>query len=177
MKSYDITISGFGGQGILFLGKVLAYVGMAAAKEVSWYPSYGPEMRGGTAGCSVRISSKAIGSPLVTEPNVLILMNAPSYDKHIPTARPGALVFLDASLIFREHTRDDIRVFQLPATQLSIDANIEGLANIILLGRLIKETQLATVEEAVQAIEKSVSSKKEDILQANKKALELGFVN
>ena len=171
----EIILAGFGGQGILFAGKVLAYCGLTASKELSWLPSYGPEMRGGTANCSVCISDQPIGSPLVLEPNLLIAMNIPSYDKFIGTVKPGGKAFIDSTLIDEKTERTDIEAFYVPATQLAADNNLNGMANIILLGKLIKETGLFDMELIRKALEKCIPPKKANLIESNLKAIEIGF--
>lgn len=171
----EIILAGFGGQGILFAGKVLAYCGLTASKELSWLPSYGPEMRGGTANCSVCISDQPIGSPLVLEPDFLIAMNIPSYDKFIGTVKPGGKAFIDSTLIDEKTERTDIEAFYVPATQLSADKNLNGMANIILLGKLIKETGLFDMELIRKGLEKCIPPKKANLIESNIKAIETGF--
>ncbi len=171
----EIILAGFGGQGVLFAGKVLAYCGLAASKELSWLPSYGPEMRGGTANCSVCISDQPIGSPLVLEPNLLIAMNLPSYNKFIGTVKPGGKAFIDSTLIEEKTDRTDIEAFYIPATQLATDKNLNGMANIILLGKLIKETGLFDMELIRKGLEKCIPPKKANLIESNIKAIETGF--
>ena len=118
MKDLNIVFAGFGGQGILFAGKVVAYAGLIEGRELSWLPSYGPEMRGGTANCSICLSDEPIGSPLVTNPNVLIAMNRPSLDKFVNEVEPGGTILLDSSLIDERVERDDVTVFYVPASKL-----------------------------------------------------------
>ncbi|MGN1075251.1 MAG: 2-oxoacid:acceptor oxidoreductase family protein, partial [Eubacteriales bacterium] len=130
----QILITGFGGQGILFSGKFLAYKAMMEDRQVSWLPSYGPEMRGGTASCSVIISDDPIGSPIVTKPDVLIAMNLPSLDKYEDAVAPGGLVIVDSTLIGRKTKRTDIRTCYVPATQMASDEGITTLANMIIVG-------------------------------------------
>ena len=115
----NILLAGFGGQGILFAGKVIAYAGLMDSKEISWLPSYGPEMRGGTANCSVCISDEAIGSPLVTNPDIFVAMNLPSFDKFINDVQPGGIVLIDSSLIDKKVERTDVTAFYVPATKLA----------------------------------------------------------
>lgn len=174
-KSTNMLLAGFGGQGILFLGKVIAYAGLIEGLEVSWLPSYGPEMRGGTANCSVCISEQAIGSPLVTAPDVLAVMNLPSYDKFIDTVTPGGTVIVDRSLIPKKCDRTDINVYYIDATALSNSENLTGLANIIMVGKLFKETGFTSRESFFAALEKSVPKTKAHLLEANKRAVELGM--
>ena len=141
----EILLAGFGGQGILFMGKMLAYFGLYENKEVSWLPSYGPEMRGGTCNCSVCVSDDPIGSPLVDTPNTLIVMNTPSYDKFIGSVVPGGTVIIDSTLVDAKCDRTDINVYYVPATALANEHDMKGLANIILVGKLLKETNLSLI--------------------------------
>ena len=173
----NILLAGFGGQGILFAGKVLAYSGLTQGKEVSWLPSYGPEMRGGTANCSICISDEPIGSPLVLNPNIFVAMNLPSVDKFIDDVEPGGIVVLDSTLINKKVERNDITVYYLPATQMAVDNNLEGLANIIIIGKLLKETQFASFEAVEAAILKCVPPRKSHLIEANMRAIRLGMEN
>ncbi|MEG2086807.1 MAG: 2-oxoacid:acceptor oxidoreductase family protein [Angelakisella sp.] len=173
-KNWNFVFAGFGGQGILFAGKVTAYTGMVDNREVSWLPSYGPEMRGGTANCSVCLSATPIGSPLVLSPNALVVMNGPSYDKFIDTVEPGGVVIIDSTLIEQTTLRTDITALYLPATKLAKDAGIPKLANLIMLGALVKATGFTTQASLEQAIQKCVPAKKPELLELNLKAIELG---
>ncbi len=174
-RDFNMVLAGFGGQGILFAGKVIAYGGLNDGKEISWLPSYGPEMRGGTANCSVCISDKTIGSPLVLTPDVLIALNLPSFEKFIDTVKPGGTVIIDSFLINKKVEREDVNVFYVPATKLAEENGIKGLANIILVGKLFKETGFCTEEALYKAIEKCVPARKANMLEFNKKALEIGM--
>ena len=174
-ENFHILLAGFGGQGILFSGKVIANAGLVEGKEVSWLPSYGPEMRGGTANCSVCLSEKAIGSPLVTEPNVLVLMNQPSYEKYIDAVTPGGKVFIDSSLIKADCQRTDIEIFQVPASKMAGEYHMAGLANMILVGKVLKETGFAKSESVEAAIRKCVSARKAHLLEVNMDAIRLGM--
>jgi len=169
-----LLFAGFGGQGILFAGKFLAYCGMLAGKQVSWLPSYGPEMRGGTANCGVILSDSPIGSPLVNDPDVLAAMNLPSLDKFEASAAAGAKVFIDSSLISRKLIREDVKVFYIPATELAYEYELKGLANMIMVGKILRETDLFTTELIRSAMGKTVSERKKDLFDANLKAIELG---
>jgi 2-oxoglutarate ferredoxin oxidoreductase subunit gamma len=171
----EYLMAGFGGQGILFLGKLLAQIGMDGGKNVSWLPSYGPAMRGGTCNCSVVISDSGIGSPLILEPDVLVVMNAPSYDKFATAVKSGGLIILDSTLIdvTASAKLDGAKVIAIPATQLAIDNNLKGMANIILLGALLKETHFADIAEVKKTIEKN--TKKANLLELNYRALKLGL--
>ncbi len=171
----EILLAGFGGQGVLFAGKILAYCGLMDSKELSWLPSYGPEMRGGTANCSVCISDEPIGSPLVLTPDILVAMNQPSYDKFISAVKPGGKVFIDSTLIEAVCDRDDIEIFAIPSTKLADDNALKGGSNIILLGKIIKETGIFSLETMKKAIEKVVPPAKAQLIANNFKAIELGM--
>ena len=175
MIDFGAIFAGFGGQGVLFMGKVTAYAGLLLGKEVSWMPSYGPEMRGGTANCSVCVSDTPVGSPVVTEPDALIAMNLPSYDKFLCGVKPGGLLIYDESMFRPTTSRKDLRVFALPATSLAMEEGLNGIANMILLGKMFKETGLAALQIIEQAIEKSVPSSKVGMIEHNLRALRLGM--
>ena len=175
MSTTQYLFAGFGGQGILFSGKLLTYKGLTDGKNVSWLPSYGPEMRGGTASCSVIISDDAVGSPIVSKPDVLIAMNLPSLDKYEDTVVSGGMIFVDSSLIERKVKRDDVKVFYIPATKLASDNGIAKLANIILMGKVLAETNGFDNEESVNnALKKVISAKHSDMLEVNLNAMRIG---
>ena len=174
MKDLNIVFAGFGGQGILFAGKVVAYAGLIEGRELSWLPSYGPEMRGGTANCSICLSDEPIGSPLVTNPNVLIAMNRPSLDKFVNEVEPGGTILLDSSLVDERVERDDVTVFYVPASKLAEENGLKGLANIILVGKLRKELAFCTEETLDKALQKCIPARKAYMLGFNRKALEIG---
>ena len=134
----EMLFAGFGGQGLLFSGKVLAYKGLIEDKNVSWLPSYGPEMRGGTANCSVILSDEPVGAPIIATPDVLVAMNLPSLDKYESAVRPGGKIFVDSSLIERKVERDDVDVYYIPATKLANENGAPTLANMILMGKLLR---------------------------------------
>lgn len=174
MKELKAVLAGFGGQGILFMGKLLANAGLNDGKEVSWLPSYGPEMRGGTCNCSVCVSDDPIGSPLVVRPNVLIVMNQPSYDKFIDAVEPQGMVIIDSTLITPGKIRDDVTMFSVDATHIAEEKGLKGLANIILMGKLLGETSLCSQEAVQKALEKIVPPKKQHLVASNLQAIELG---
>ena len=171
----EILIAGFGGQGILFSGKFLAYGGLIDGKEVSWLPSYGPEMRGGTANCSIILSDNKIGSPIVDKPDVLIAMNAPSFDKYITEVKSGGMAIVDSSLIDKKSERDDVEAYYIPATRLASEEGLTGLANMIILGLFLKKTNLMTDELIDAVMKKIVPAKKPQLYDLNMKAIQLGF--
>ena len=170
-----ILIAGFGGQGILFAGKALAFTGLKADKEVSWLPSYGPEMRGGTANCSVTISDEPIGSPIVDKPNILVAMNLPSLEKYLNETEKNGYIVYDSSLISKEVVREDVSVFGIPATKLANDNGLVGLANMIIMGKVIKETNVLTLDQIKNSLSQMVPAKKVELLEKNIKAIELGY--
>ena len=175
MENAKILIAGFGGQGILFSGKVLANTGLMLNKEVSWLPSYGPEMRGGTANCSINISNEPIGSPIVSEPNVLIAMNLPSLERYENAVDANGFIVYDSSLINKKVERSDVKAFEIPATKLASDNGLDGLANMVILGKVIKETGMFTWDEIIRSMEKVVPAKKQELLGKNVKAIEIGY--
>lgn len=175
MNTASILIAGFGGQGALFAGKFLAYSGLIEGKHLSWLPSYGPEMRGGTANCAVTLSDEPVGSPIITEPNVLIAMNRPSFDKFEPAVVKGGYLFADSTLIDAVSERDDIKDFYIPATQMANDMGLAGLSNMILIGKMLKETGVVSVSDAKEAFEKFVPTKKAALIEKNIEALKAGF--
>ena len=170
----QILIAGFGGQGVLFAGKYLAYKGLMENKQISWLPSYGPEMRGGTANCSVIISDDSIGSPIVSSPDILIAMNLPSYDKYEGAVVPGGKVFVDSTLIGRKAVREDISTFYIPATQMAREAGVPTLANMMMVGKMMKEVGIS-FDHVEDALRKVVSAKHADLFDANLKAIQTGY--
>lgn len=174
MKTTQILIAGFGGQGILFSGKFLAYKGLMEELQVSWLPSYGPEMRGGTANCNVILSDEPVGSPIITAPDVLIAMNLPSLQKYVDTVVGGGQIYVDSSLIDAKVLRDDVEVFYIPATQMAKDAGIASLANMIILGHLLKNNGNMSFDGVEGVVEKLVPAKKDALKELNIKALTIG---
>ena len=171
----QLLFAGFGGQGLLFMGKVLAYAGLLGGLQVSWLPSYGPEMKGGTANCSVILSDAPIGSPVVLAPGVLVAMNLPSFTRFAPKIKAGGLLIADSSLISVTSEREDLRAFYIPATQMAFDEGLDGLANMILLGKLLKETGLLLQQETIRlSMEKCVPPRKAALLESNLTAIALG---
>ena len=171
----QILIAGFGGQGVLFAGKFLAYKGMVQDKQISWLPSYGPEMRGGTANCSVVISDTPVGSPIITEPDVLVAMNLPSLQKFVDAVVPGGKIFIDSTLIDAKVEREDVEVFYIPATQLAKDAGFSTLANMILTGKVLKEIDAVTFDGNRETLESFIPAKKANLIDINCQALQTGY--
>jgi 2-oxoglutarate ferredoxin oxidoreductase subunit gamma len=171
MAAQEIIFAGFGGQGTLSMGKFLAYAGMDADMNVSWLPSYGPEMRGGTANCSVILSDEPVGSPIINNPNTLIVMNRPSLDKFEEGLVKGGLLILDSDLVDRMPSRDDIEVICIPAQTEAAEIGSKQIANMVLLGALVKRTGIVTMEAIVTALK---DHGKEKFFEINKMALEKG---
>lgn len=175
MLDTSIIIAGFGGQGILFTGKVLAYAGMVNGINVSHLPSYGPEMRGGTANCTVCLCDEPVPSPLVTKPDMIVVMNQPSYDKFKDSVKKGGKIFLDSSLIASYSPVEGVETFAVPVTELARKNDLNGLANMIMLGKILKETGIFSIPEIEAGLKKVVPEKKAHLIPSNLKAVELGM--
>ena len=175
MKTTQILIAGFGGQGVLFAGKFLAYKGLVQDKQVSWLPSYGPEMRGGTANCSIILSDTPVGSPIITEPDVLVAMNLPSLQKFVDSVVPGGKIFIDSTLIDAKVERTDVEVFYIPATQLAKDAGFATLANMVLMGKLLHECDAVSFDGNKETLESFIPAKKAGLIDMNCQALQTGY--
>ena len=150
----NVLLAGFGGQGILFAGKTIAYSALMDGKELSWLPSYGPEMRGGTCNCSVVVSDEPIGSPLVTAPDVLVAMNLPSLDKFVNAVVPGGTILVDSSMINKKVERTDVNVYYVDATKIADENNMHSGAIIILIGKMFKELGFCSKEALDAGIRK-----------------------
>jgi 2-oxoglutarate ferredoxin oxidoreductase subunit gamma len=172
--AHEIVLAGFGGQGILFLGKMIAMAGMLEGKQVSWIPSYGPEMRGGTANCSVVVSDRLIGTPMVTHPNVLVAMNRPSLEKFESKMQPKGFLLINRTLIEIPHTRQDIEALYLEITGLAGKIGNPRLANIVALGGLISRVPIVSKDSVIEALRLELSGKKAALLQLNLQALDAG---
>lgn len=171
MASQEIVFAGFGGQGILSMGKFLAYAGMDANMNVSWLPSYGPEMRGGTANCSVILTDEQVGSPIVTMPDSVVVMNRPSLDKFEGTIKANGLLIMDSDLITRDTERDDLEVIKIPAQTIAKELGSPKIANMVLLGALVAKTGIVSMETLLDSLR---AHGKEKFFEVNRKALEKG---
>ncbi|HVO36827.1 MAG TPA: 2-oxoacid:acceptor oxidoreductase family protein [Candidatus Acidoferrum sp.] len=170
----DIVMAGFGGQGLMFIGKLLAYSAMKEGKHVTWIPSYGPEMRGGTANCTVVVSSEEIGSPVTSHPRSIIIMNNPSMEAFEPRVQTGGLLLLSSSLVNRPLTRRDVRVLAIPASELADAAGAERSANMVMLGAYVALTGVVAEESIIEGL-KELFGKKLDLFEANVRAFEEGM--
>ncbi len=175
MFLHEIIIAGFGGQGILSAGRLLAYAGMVEDRQVSFLPSYGPEMRGGTANCMVVISDEAIASPVLNSCSALIVMNNPSMEKFESYVTPGGVLIADGSMVQKKPSRTDIRFFTIPATQLANEAGNKTYSNIILLGKLLKETGCISEESFEKGLYGVLPSRKHHMIPEEMAVLKTGM--
>jgi 2-oxoglutarate ferredoxin oxidoreductase subunit gamma len=172
----QITISGFGGQGALFAGQLLTYAGLEEGRHVAWLPSYGPEMRGGTARCTVTVSDEPIGSPITEEPSAVIALNPPSLELFEPKVLPGGLLIVNSSIAKEEVKRKDIVSLRIPATDLARDElQNERMANMILLGALVKLTGVVALDSVMTALKKNLPERRHHLLEPNRIALQRGW--
>jgi 2-oxoglutarate ferredoxin oxidoreductase subunit gamma len=173
--NHEIVMAGFGGQGIMLIGTLLTYAGKYEGKAVSWLPSYGPEMRGGTANCAVCVSDDAIASPVVVEPTAAIVMNIPSFEKFHRTVVPGGALVINSSLIRAENVRRDISVYEIPANDEAVKLGSDRVANMVCLGALLGATGAVSLETVYKVLPKVISPRHHDLLPLNQEALSRGF--
>ena len=171
----EFIFAGFGGQGMLLIGKFMAMACMLDGKHVSWLPSYGPEMRGGTANCSVIISDEEVASPLVDKADVVIAMNAPSLDKFENSVRPGGLLVINSSIIDRKSVRDDIEVVYCDSNRIAEEVGNPKGANVAILGAMMAKCDIVDVDKMTEAIRIELGERKARFLEGNKKALLAGM--
>lgn len=170
----EVIIAGFGGQGVLFAGQLLSYTAMDEGKEVTWFPSYGPEMRGGTANCTVVIADEEIGSPLVKNPTAVIAMNLPSLEKFEDLVKEGGVLVVNTSMVNREATREDITVVSIPANDIAAEIGSERTANMILLGALLGNMNLLPIKAVEKSLEAHLPERHKKFLPLNIEALHKG---
>lgn len=170
----EVIIAGFGGQGVMLMGRLLAYAGMLEGKNVAWMPSYGPEMRGGTANCTVIISSEEIASPVVPYPRSIIVMNKPSLDKFEPTVQKDGLIIINESLIDQKVKRDDVRIVRVPANDIANKLGNLRVANMVALGTYVKKSGVVKLKTIFKALEKALAGRNQKLIDLNKKALKQG---
>ncbi len=170
----EIVFAGFGGQGVLLMGKLIAYAGMLEGKHVAWMPSYGPEMRGGTANCTVIVSTEEVASPVAPNPITLVAMNQPSLDKFEPQVEKGGTIIVNSSLVIRNVKRDDVKVLKIPANDIANELGNLRVANMVTLGAYVAESKIAKMDTIFQALEKTLTTKSEKIIKLNKEALKRG---
>lgn len=170
----EIIIAGFGGQGVLFAGQLLAYAAMDEGKEVTWIPSYGPEMRGGTANCTVVIADEEIGSPMVRHPKAVIAMNLPSLDKYEPQVAPGGLMVINSSIINRAPTRTDIKAVMVPGNEIAETLGDRRMTNMVLLGALLANLPVLSIEALERALKGHLPARHQRLLPTNLQAIAQG---
>ena len=170
----EVIISGFGGQGALFAGQLLTYTGMDEGWHVTWIPSYGPEMRGGTAHCIVILSSDDIGSPIIRRPTLCIVMNPPSMDKYEPLIRPGGLLVANSTLVRAKSAREDIQAVYIPANELAAELGNIKMANVVLLGAMLGMREILPIESVKRTLEEHIPERRKHIIEPNKRALDRG---
>lgn len=170
----SIVIAGFGGQGVLFAGQLLAYAGMDAGKQVTWIPSYGPEMRGGTAHCVIIISDDPIGAPVVARPDVAVVLNQPSFDKYLPLVKPGGLLVINSSLVDDVTPRGDIDIVHVPANAIAEENGTVKMLNMAALGAMLAARPVLSLEELEQALCEHIGQKRQHLVDANLDVLRQG---
>ncbi len=173
-QDHEFIIAGFGGQGVLFAGLLLAHAGMATGRNVAWIPSYGPEMRGGTANCAVIISEEEVGSPIVTRPTGVIVMNEPSLAKYAPMVRPGGVLVVNSSLVKSSTDRTDIRVLEIPANEVAFELGNDRGANMVALGALLAATEALPMDVVEDALPETLGASKARFVASNREALRRG---
>ena len=171
MAAHKLIIAGFGGQGVLLMGQLVAYAAMYEGKEVTWLPSYGPEMRGGTANCSVIVSDKKISSPIILEADVVAAMNLPSLVKFERILKPGGQLFINTSLIKNLPSREDLEVWQIDANEIAAELGNDKVSNMVVLGAIVSKTGMVKPESVEKAMEKLMKGGKERLLPLNRQAL------
>lgn len=169
-----IIIAGFGGQGVMSMGQLLTYSGMIENKNVSWLPSYGPEMRGGTANCNVMVADAPIGSPIVTEATTGIMMNRPSLDKFEDDIVDGGILLINSSLIDIKSKRDDLNVYYIPANEIAVELGSAKAANMVMLGAYLELTKVVKTDSIIEAFKKVFGESKAHLIPMNKDALKKG---
>jgi 2-oxoglutarate ferredoxin oxidoreductase subunit gamma len=167
----EIIFSGFGGQGVLFAGQVVAHAAMDEGRHVTWIPSYGPEMRGGTAHCTVIVSAEPIGSPLVRRPKAAVVMNLPSFDKYEPLVAPGGILVVNTSLVAKSSARSDLRTILAGANSIADELGHPKLANMVLTGALVAATEVLPLEAVIRALAAHLPARHHALLEANRQAL------
>lgn len=170
----EVIISGFGGQGALFAGQLLTYTGMDEGWHVSWIPSYGPEMRGGTAHCIVILSDDDIGSPIISKPTVCIVMNPPSMDKYEPLVKPGGLLVANSTLVRARSEREDIETVYIPANELAAELGNVRMANVVLLGAMLGRREILPITSVKRTLDQHIPERRKHIIEPNKRALDRG---
>ncbi len=172
--THEIIMAGFGGQGVMAMGKILAEAALREGKNVSWLPSYGPEMRGGTANCNVIVSEEPVGAPIVTEASAALVLNRPSLDKFEKDVIPGGTLIINSSLIDKKATREDIKVYYVPANEIANEIGTGKIANMVMLGAYLEASGAAKQDTIMEVVSEIFSGKKAEVIPLNKEALTRG---
>jgi 2-oxoglutarate ferredoxin oxidoreductase subunit gamma len=170
----ELILSGFGGQGIMFAGQIISYAAMDAGREVTWIPSYGPEMRGGTANCTVVIADEEIGSPVVKNPDAALVMNLPSLDKYEPMVKPGGVLVVNASMVDRSPQRTDIKAISVPCNEIAEEIGNARLANMVAVGALMAASSVLSIAELEAALNAHMPGRHKHLLPKNLEAIQKG---
>jgi 2-oxoglutarate ferredoxin oxidoreductase subunit gamma len=171
----EAIFAGFGGQGVMLMGQLIAYGGMYRGLNISWFPSYGPEMRGGTANCSVVLSDGIVGSPVVDNPSLLVAMNRPSLERFQPNVKPGGIIVYNSSLIDIKPNRDDVTVIAVPANDIATELGNDRIANMVTLGAVLKAIKVLEVADIMAALKKILPPRRHNLLPLNEQALNKGM--
>ena len=171
----EIIVSGFGGQGVIFGGQLLAYTGTDLDQHVTWIPSYGPEMRGGTANCTVIVSDEEIGSPLVNNPQAVIAMNLPSLNKYEDVIKPGGVLIVNTSMVDRKAKREDITIMELPGNEIAEQLGSPKSLNMVMLGALLSKLPIFTIEDIAKSMERHTPERNKRFIPGNVAALKAGY--
>lgn len=174
MAEQQVIIAGFGGQGVMSMGQLLTYAGMLEDKKVSWLPSYGPEMRGGTANCNVIVSDDPVGSPVVTEADTAIIMNLPSLDKFEDNVVKDGILLINSSLVDKKSSREDVNVYEIPANDIANELGNLKIANMVMLGGYIELTNIVSKDSIIESLKKVLGPSKEKFIPINEEALKRG---
>ena len=173
-KDHEIIIAGFGGQGVLFAGMLLAHAALRIGRNVAWIPSYGPEMRGGTAGCTVILSHEEVGSPIISRPSAAIVMNEPSLAKYGPKVKEGGVLVVNRSLAKAPFSRNDIQVLEVPANEIAMEVGSDRAANMVALGALLRATEALPIDVVEEAMPEALGADKARFVTPNVEALRRG---
>jgi len=173
-REQKLIVAGFGGQGVLLVGRLLAYAGMIEDKKVTWIPSYGPEMRGGTANCTVVLSEREIGSPIAPVPDSVIVMNQPSLDKFEPMLKENGLLIANSNMLTKKPTRKDLDIVEIPVNGIASELGDDRVANMVALGAYIERTHIVKMESISKALKTMLPERYHNLISLNEKALEMG---
>ena len=173
--TYNVIMSGFGGQGVMLIGQLLAYAGMVEDKYVTWMPSYGPEMRGGTANCSVVVSDEPVASPIFDSPNVVVAMNIPSLTRFENNITRDGILLVNTSVIDRKPTRKDIKIINVPCNEVADKIGNQKVSNMVMLGALMGCTKMISIQSVEEALKHKLTGKKVSFIEVDKKAINEGI--